>query len=55
MYMFTTLLALVASVLCTRYVIMNYVENDSIDWFMLILGIVNAIFFVVDFKDYLIK
>ena len=55
MYISTTLLSIVAFVLCTIYVIMNYVENDSIDWFMLILGIVNAIFFVVDFKDYLIK
>lgn len=58
-YIFATLLALVACVMCTTSAIMSYMDNNSINWIMLILGIANAICFVVDLyiliKDYLLK
>ena len=47
-YLFATILAAVACVLCTSQALKMWTEGGDMNWGLLILGILNGIFFIID-------
>jgi len=48
LYLFATILAAVACVLCTGQAVIRWTEGEDMNWRLLILGIINGILCVID-------
>ena len=48
LYLFATILAAVACVLCTSQALTRWTEGEDMNWYLLILGIINGILCVID-------
>lgn len=48
-YLFATIIAAVACILCTNQALTRWTEGEDMNWYLLILGIINGILCVIDF------
>ena len=51
-YLFATILAAVACVICTSQALIMWTEGEDMNWLLLSLGIINGILFVIDLDFY---
>lgn len=47
-YFFATILAGLACVLCTSQALERWIEGEDMNWYLLILGVINGILCVID-------